>query len=227
MRQADEKYKAVKAALLAHADPERAVPMAAYMRSQFAFMGIPAAVRRQAYKAELQAFKKEAAVDYDFLNLCFLDDYREMQYFVVDALSGIQRRLTPADVPKIEPYLRFKQWWDTVDGLDKVVGRIGLNDPAYRPEIEGVMRSWGADSDFWMRRAAIDHQRGMKDRTNPDLLAELIEMNLGSDEFFINKAIGWSLREYSKTNPDWVRDFLKTHAKRMARLSVTEAGKYL
>lgn len=227
MNQAYEKYQAVKKALLAQADPERAVSMAAYMRNQFAFLGIQAAARRQAYKENLKTFKKAAAVDYEFLNFCFGDGYRELQYFVVDALNGVQKRLTPADVPKIEPYLRHKQWWDTIDGLDKIVGRIGLNDSAYRPEIEAVMRQWGQDPNFWMRRVAIDHQRGMKEQTNASLLAELIEMNLGSDEFFINKAIGWSLREYSKTNPDWVRDFLKTHESRMARLSVSEAAKYL
>ena len=89
------------------------------------------------------------------------------------------------------------------------------------------MRQWAQDGNFWMRRAAIDHQRGMKDKTNPELLAELIEMNLGSKEFFINKAIGWSLREYSKTDAKWVAHFLDTHRAEMAHLSVSEASKYL
>ncbi len=227
MKQANQKYTAVKQALEAAADSARAVPMAAYMRNQFAFYGIPAAVRRQAYKDDIKAFKRAPAIDYDFLNLCFGDSHREMQYFVVDALAGVQRRLTPDDVRYIEPYLRHKQWWDTIDGLDKIVGRIGLNDPAYRPAIEKTMRQWAQDGNFWMRRAAIDHQRGMKDKTNPELLAELIEMNLGSKEFFINKAIGWSLREYSKTDAKWVAHFLDTHRAEMAHLSVSEASKYL
>ena len=227
MKQANQKYTAVKQALEAAADSARAVPMAAYMRNQFAFYGIPAAVRRQAYKDDIKAFKRAPAIDYDFLNLCFGDSHREMQYFVVDALAGVQRRLTPDDVRYIEPYLRHKQWWDTIDGLDKIVGRIGLNDPAYRPAIEKTMRNWAQDDNFWMRRAAIDHQRGMKEQTDPELLAELIEMNLGSKEFFINKAIGWSLREYSKTDAKWVAHFLDTHRAEMAHLSVSEASKYL
>lgn len=227
MKQADQKYMAVKHALAAVADRERAVPMAAYMRNQFAFYGIPAAVRRQAYKEDIKAFKRAPAIDYDFLDRCYTDSHREMQYFVIDALAGVQRRLTPEDVPRIEPYLKHKQWWDTIDGLDKIVGRIGLNASAFRPKIEAIMRDWARDDNFWMRRVAIDHQRGMKAQTNPELLAEVIVMNLGSDEFFINKAIGWSLREYSKTDPDWVRNFLDHHRSQMAHLSVSEASKYL
>lgn len=81
--------------------------------------------------------------------------------------------------------------------------------------------------DFWLRRIAIDHQLGKKDKTKPELLAAIILNNLGSSEFFIKKAIGWSLRDYSKTNPDWVREFVKEHKNQMAPLSIREARKYI
>jgi 3-methyladenine DNA glycosylase AlkD len=73
---------------------------------------------------------------------------------------------------------------------------------------------------------AILHQ-GFKDKTDSVLLAAVIENNLNQSEFFINKAIGWILREYSKTNPDWVREFIREHKQNMANLSIREASKYI
>ena len=107
--------------------------------------------------------------------------------------------------------------------LDRIIGGIGLEDP----RVDGVMLEWSLDEDFWVRRVAIDHQLCRKERTNTALLEQIIVNNLGSGEFFINKAIGWSLRDYSKTNPAWVRDFLNRYGERMERLSVREAGKYV
>ena len=89
------------------------------------------------------------------------------------------------------------------------------------------MLSWSLDENMWMRRLAIDHQLNRKNQTNKELLGEIIVHNLNSDEFFINKAIGWSLREYSKTNPTWVKAFIKEHQEDMSKLSIKEAGKYL
>ena len=89
------------------------------------------------------------------------------------------------------------------------------------------MLQWSTDEDFWIRRIAIDHQLLRKEKTNTQLLEQIIINNLGSSEFFINKAIGWSLRDYSKTNPDWVRDFINRYKERMDKLSVREASKYI
>ena len=86
---------------------------------------------------------------------------------------------------------------------------------------------WSTDEDFWVRRIAIDHQLLRKDKTNTVLLEKIIVNNFGSDEFFINKAIGWSLRDYSKTDPEWVRDFIERYRNRMDKLSIREAGKYI
>ena len=72
------------------------------------------------------------------------------------------------------------------------------------------MLEWSTDEDFWMRRIAIDHQLCRKERTNTELLEKILVNNFGSSEFFINKAIGWSLRDYSKTNQDWVRNFVES-----------------
>ena len=80
---------------------------------------------------------------------------------------------------------------------------------------------------LWLRRVAINYQRKLKEKTDTELLEQIICNNLGTNEFFINKAIGWILREYSKVNPDWVRKFLQKYESRLAKLSIREASKYL
>ena len=89
------------------------------------------------------------------------------------------------------------------------------------------MLVWSLDPDFWVRRLAILHQLPLKDRTDRDLLERILENNLGSREFFINKAIGWALRQFSKTDRGWVADFIERHKERMAPLSLREGSKYL
>ena len=86
---------------------------------------------------------------------------------------------------------------------------------------------WGNDSDFWIRRLAIIHQLGRKDATDTEVLHKILVANLGSDEFFINKAIGWALRDFSKANPAWVSEFIAEHRDGLAPLSVREGSKYL
>lgn len=112
---------------------------------------------------------------------------------------------------------------ETIDFLDRVIGDIGLRDA----RVDELMLEWSTDEDFWVRRIAIDHQLLRKEKTNTALLEKIIVNNLGSDEFFINKAIGWSLRDYSKTDPEWVRNFIDRYRDRMDKLSIREAGKYI
>ena len=87
--------------------------------------------------------------------------------------------------------------------------------------------AWTDDNDFWVRRVAIEHQLLRKDKMNIELLEKILENNLNSSEFFINKAIGWALRDYSKTNPEWVREFIENYVSDMAPLSIREGSKYL
>lgn len=89
------------------------------------------------------------------------------------------------------------------------------------------MLNWSEDDDFWVLRIAIDHQLCRKLDTNAELLEKILVNNFGSSEFFINKAIGWSLRDYSKSNPEWVRGFIERYRDKMNPLSLKEASKYL
>lgn len=205
------------------ANPEKAQQMSQYMRNQFEFYGIQAAERKVITKDLVKAFGQADTIDWPLLNKCWQHPKREAQYFVIDALKRSKKKLNFYDIHNLWQFIKSKQWWDTIDALDTIVGDIGLIDP----RINDLMIGWAQDDDFWVRRLAINHQRLRKDKTNVALLAKIIEMNFGSNEFFINKAIGWSLREYSKVDPQWVRNFIHKHEQAMDVLSMKEASKYI
>lgn len=204
-------------------DSERAVSMAAYMRNQFPFLGIAATPRKLVAKSYFRIALQEHIIDFDFVEKCFQQQEREYQQLAVDYLLSIQNLLTPEDLNRIKKYIVTKSWWDTVDGLDGVVGSMTLR----YPELKKVMVEWSQTDNIWLRRVAIDHQLLFKNKTDTLLLAKIITNNFGTKEFFINKAIGWSLRDYSKTNPQWVKDFIQKHSSQMAPLSIREGSKYL
>ena len=89
------------------------------------------------------------------------------------------------------------------------------------------MLEWSRDEDFWLRRLAIEHQLLQKEETDVQLLEQILVNNLDQTEFFINKAIGWALRDYSKTNPDWVLEFIEKYKDRLSKLSIKEGSRYL
>lgn len=149
--------------------------------------------------------------------------YREYQYIACDYLLLKKDELTIKDVNPIKHIVLDKSWWDTIDNLDKLIGTIALKNP----ELNGTLLDWSKEDNIWLRRIAIDHQRMRKKQTDTILLEQIIVNNLNQTEFFINKAIGWSLRDYSRTDPKWVRRFIETHRQEMAPLSVREASKYL
>jgi 3-methyladenine DNA glycosylase AlkD len=216
-------YKTIEQQFEQNRDNGRAVQMAQYMRNLFKFYGLATPVRKSIYKDFLKAEKSKKAINWAFLDQCYQNEYREFQYLAMDYLAAMQNFLTYNDIPKIKNYAKTKQWWDTIDGLDRIIGNIGLRDK----RVDELMLAWSKDGDFWIRRIAIDHQLLRKEQTNTALLSEIICNNFGSKEFFINKAIGWSLRDYSKCNPQWVKAFVEKHKDDLSKLSFREAIKYV
>ena len=218
-----DKYLEIKKLFEQNEDKENAIAMAKYMRNLFEFYGLATPKRKKLYKDFLKEEKKNKKVDWEFLDKCYLDSHREFQYLVSDYLITMNDYLTYGDIPKIKKYVKTKQWWDTIDFLDRVIGEIGLKDS----RVDDLMLEWSCDNDFWVRRVAIDHQLCRKEKTNTELLEKILVNNFGRDEFFINKAIGWALRDYSKTNPLWVREFINKYKDKMSNLSIKEASKYI
>lgn len=218
-----DKYLEIKKLFEQQENKEKAIEMSKYMRNLFDFYGIQTPKRKSIYKDFLKKEKKSKQIDWNFLDKCYQDEHREFQYLVYDYLIALNEFLTYNDIPKVEKYIKNKQWWDTIDFFDQVIGKIGLKDN----KIDDLMLEWSKDNDFWIRRIAIDHQLGRKEKTNTELLEKILINNFGSDEFFINKAIGWALRDYSKTNPEWVKNFINKYESKMDRLSIKEASKYI
>ena len=201
---------------------KKAIEMSAYMKNQFAFLGISASQRKEIENKIFKSVAKEN-IDFKFTDKCYKNKYREFQYTAIDYLNFKKEYLNISHIEILKNYILTKSWWDTIDHLDKIVGDIALRDK----KVNKILLNWSLDENIWIRRVAIDHQILRKEKTNIELLEQIIINNFNQKEFFINKAIGWSLRDYSKTNPKWVRDFIKRHKNSMNNLSIREASKYI
>ncbi|WP_115788714.1 DNA alkylation repair protein [Arthrobacter silvisoli] len=216
----------IRASLKAAGDPERARSVQAYMKSEMPSLGVPVPEVRRIVKAAAKAspFTSGAELRDTVLRLWREAGAREERYAAIDLTAA---RLVATDlqmVPVYEEFIRSGAWWDLVDGVSPRIRELLLAHPDGMAEL---MLRWAADGDMWVRRAAITSQVGAKARTNRTLLAAVILPNLADREFFIRKAIGWALREYSKSDPEWVAGFVAEHKERLSTLSYREAVRRL
>ena len=197
--------------------------MSKYMQDKFRFLGIRGATRTEIYKKYFPDARKTKIIDWDFVESCWNKEEREFQYVVVYYLKAMQKFLKREDISRLKYLIVTKSWWDTVDLLAKVVGSLVIRIEGY----DQIMLEWSKDSNIWLKRVAILYQLFLKDKVDKQVLDRILENNLGDNEFFINKAVGWALRDYSKYNPEWVREFIKKNKDNMANLSIREASKYI
>ena len=209
--------------MIQHKNEEQAQKMSKYMLNKFEYIGIKTPERRKIFKNFFKEYKNEEKIDWEFVNKCWENKYREFQYIAADYLKNMKDKLTIDDIPKFKWLILKKSWWDTIDNLDMTIGALALKDS----NMNKILLEWSIDENIWLRRIAIDHQLLRKEKTNTELLEKILKNNLGQTEFFINKAIGWALRDYSKTNPEWVKNFIEKNKEKMAKLSIKEASKYL
>lgn len=217
------KYLEIKKLFESNEDKDNAIAMSKYMRNMFDFYGLSKPKRKEVYNDFIKSEKKLKKIDWEFLDKCYEDNHREFQYLVYDYLLAMKQYVSFEDISKIQNYVLKKSWWDTIDFLCKVVGDVGLRDS----RVKNLMKEWSKNENIWIKRTAIEHQLCLKEKTDTKLLEQIIVNCFGSDEFFINKAIGWALRDYSKTNPNWVKDFINKYNNKMDSLSIKEASKYL
>lgn len=198
--------------------------MAAYMKNNFPFLGINAPNRKLLGKEFLKELSKSKIIDWEFVNECFAMPEREFQYLALDYLDLMKKYLQITDIEQLEKLIQTKSWWDSVDGMHKLVGVLVLKFPIIK---DTYIRKWMRSDNIWLVRISINFQLSIREKTDTEILSEAILENIGSKEFFINKAIGWSLRDYSKTNKEWVANFIKEHKQLLNSLSVREGSKYL
>ena len=209
--------------MIQHKNEEQAQKMSKYMLNKFEYIGIKTPERRKIFKNFFKEYKNEEKIDWEFVNKCWENKYREFQYVAADYLKNMKDKLTIDDIPKLKRLILKKSWWDTIDNLDMTIGALALKDS----NVNKILLEWSLDENIWLRRIAIDHQLLRKEKTNTELLEKILKNNLGQNEFFINKAIGWALRDYSKISPEWVKNFIEKNKENMAKLSIKEASKYL
>jgi len=222
----DDLVAAIRSGLRAAADPARAPQMRAYMKSAMPYLGVGLPVtRRIARTAAAEHPPAGAAALLDSAtHLWRTADYREERYAATE-LTGLRVALGQLDaLPLCREIIVTGAWWDHVDGVSPRIGALLRRHPA---QLLPVISSWSTDPDRWLRRSAIICQLAFRDSTDVDLLAEVIVPNLSDREFFVRKAIGWALRQYARTDPDWVRGFVAAHAGTISPLSRREALKHL
>ncbi|QKS73051.1 DNA alkylation repair protein [Paenalkalicoccus suaedae] len=207
-----------------HAEEEFASWSQKYMRDQFAFIGIRTPVRRKIMKE----FMKEHGLPprehlQDVVLALWELPEREYQYAALDLLNQAKKQLGPADMPWLTSLIVHKSWWDTIDVLSPhLMGHLFTAHPEL---LETHADSWIKDENIWLQRSAILYQLNYKAKSDEARLYRYILTQASSDEFFVQKAIGWALRQYARTNPSSVQKFVDTHE--LKPLSKREAVKHL
>ena len=187
---------------------ENAFLMKKYMKNLFSFYGIKTDERRAIFNELLKTHKEEISDNYREIALILLKkEFRELQYCGIEILiKNLKKNYKKDDINLIETFLVTNSWWDSVDTISKyLLGQYLIEFPN---ETEKVIEGFSNSNNMWLNRSAILFQLGYKKKTNYELLFSECVKHAQSKEFFIQKAIGWALREYGSVNPDLVLNFV-------------------
>ncbi len=213
-------------ALTAAADPEKAVGMQAYMKTDMPFYGVQKPGRGPILRGLVDVYPPTDRDEYQALVLGLWNlPHREEKYLALGVAQAHRGFVEPAALPLYRRLIVEGAWWDLVDEVathlirDLVVG--------YPEETWPVVDGWIDNEDMWLRRTAIICQVGAKDRTDSRRLFDFCVRRSPDNEFFIRKAIGWALRDYARTDPVAVAEFAQGHREELSSLSFREATKHL
>ena len=208
------------------AEPEKAGPMAAYMKTGMPFYGVQEASRVPILRKVVRSGAPLDRAEYNRnVSALWALPHREEKYIALGYARAFDQYVDHANVALHRRLIAEGAWWDFTDEIaTKLVGRALEKE---RVQVTPTMRQWIGDDERWIRRTSIICQLGHKSGTDTDLLSAACVSNLADQDFFIRKAIGWSLREHSKTDPDWVRTFVAECGTELSSLSRREATKYL
>jgi 3-methyladenine DNA glycosylase AlkD len=220
----------IRRALAGAADPEKAEPMRAYVKSTLPMLGVQKTARTALLRPLLAAHPLPDAGRWRATVLTLWRDatYREERYAAL-ALARhrpYQELLLgdpTASLSLLDELVVTGAWWDLVD--ETAIRLVGPLLRAHPAVLTPVLLAWATDPDRWRRRSAVICQIGSRESTDTALLAEAVQANAADPDFFLRKGIGWALREHAKTDPDWVRRLVRTHA--LSPLSRREALKHL
>lgn len=206
-------------------DEEYAQAQSKYMMGRFPFFGIRNPDRKR-YWNEFQEVHGKLTPDdmFLFVEECMNYAEREIWYIALDSLAKYKKHLKAHHLDFVRDFIVKSAWWDIVDiAINHLVGQICKS----YPEIKLTVNDWNEHSNIWLRRASIIYQNTFRLDTDEIALYQNILNRAHEKEFFIRKAIGWALREYSKHRPESVRGFLVIHEAKLSPLSLREARKYV
>lgn len=215
---------AIEAAFHGSLNDEIAIGMKAYLRNQFECLGIKKPVRVDLLKPYTAAFKSFSKEEWPKIILEIWQlPFREFQYAAMELCRTKSKAFSPEHLPLFEKLVTTRSWWDTVDFVaSNLMGELFRKHPEL---IKEAIHRWMSTENFWLHRTAIIFQLKYGVKTNEKLLFQLCAHYAEEREFFIRKAIGWALRQYSKSNPKAVRSFIENH--KLSPLSLKEASKYI
>ncbi len=221
----DKVLEIIEQELIAHANDDKAPRMAHYMKDHFEYYGVQSPARKDILKL-VRPFANQLDINQllELTDRLWKKPQREYQYVALDLLAWKKRHLTQDHLPKLESLITTKSWWDSVDAIaPNLVGGVLQNDKAVQYK---WVEKWIASENMWLRRSAIIHQLRYKAHADQELLFALVESQIGSKEFFINKACGWALRQHSKFYPQEVKSFIDMHSD-LSGLTKREGSKYI
>lgn len=207
------------------ANPQMAEKMAQYMRNLFPFYGIQKPDRVIALRPLMKELVKVSTMENIevIAQTLWNKPQREFQYICIEYLEKVLKHWQVGSIRFFENLIVTKSWWDSVDFIaSHLVGKYFLQ---YGWELPDIIDEWNSSDNFWLNRTAIIFQLSYKEKTDIEILTKVIETHIESKEFFIQKAIGWALRQYAYTNPEFVVSFVQNH--KLAPLSKREALKNL
>ena len=216
----------VRSALGAIADPAKAPAMQRYMKSSMPYLGIPTPALRRTCRASFARHPLEGAEVWreTILALWRRATHREHRYAAIELASDRRYAAlqTGCAIPMYEEMIVTGAWWDYVDAIAHRLGDVLRREPA---RTAARMRVWARSGNLWKRRTAIICQLGFKRDTDVALLRDCIEPSLASREFFLQKAIGWALRDLAWTDPELVTNWVEERNDTLSALSRREALK--
>ncbi len=209
-----------------NADKKNAQGMSAYMKNQFSFYGIKKPEREKLTKEILRSFSESITQKQllDCARSLWKKKEREYHYLAIDLLNKNKKILTSTAFPVIELMLLKNQWWDSIDALASGVVAHLVKE---FPELQKEIKRFSTHKNFWLQRVSIIYQLPYKTNTNEQFLFHVCSLHASQKEFFVQKAIGWALRQYAKTNPGQVKHFVKQNAASLSALSKREALKHI
>lgn len=217
----------LREAFQAVADPARAPQMQAYMKSEMPYWGVPSTPMRATCKKVFSSHPVESAEGWrqDILSLWRGAKYREERYAAIELCADKRARAfqTLEALPMYEEMITSGAWWDYVDTIAS--HQVGELVKKYPEKMKETMRQWSTCDNLWKRRTSILCQLTYKKETDLVLLVDCIKPSLSSKEFFLQKAIGWALRQYAWVDPKWVSRYVKDNEEKLSSLSKREALK--